>query len=251
MREEPKLFKVLSLLFFTFGLGYGLWNFDGQNFVMNIEPDLMDVLLSFSFISLAVSLYKCSTYTQYFFYGNVALVITNFVSSVSEESYFNSITPVVVSFFYYSLYLVFTQSEEYKVLTNTNKQWWKTAPRIPAKVSSVLYLGKDKVQLETVDISESGVLLKMTNPAAFRKYHQFLGKNVTIELNLKDSNVHLSNAELVRMNFENRGKQGIALTFTKKTEEFSKSLSEFLTHTQDMIKNEKDILSKNIESYLC
>ncbi len=231
MKNQPILFKCLSLLFLSFGLCYPFWSFNGEHLIISIFPNaisLMDTFLIASFVSLAFGFYKSWVITHYLFMANIFLVVMNFVYSISNKNFYNSITPIVVGIFYYSLYLVFTQSDEFIILVNKKKQWWKSAKRVPVKIPTTLYLDNDDVELETVDISESGVLLKMNNPNAYKKYQDLIGSEVSIAFSFDEDNMQFSNAKIVRLNLGEVGNKGLALNFTEKSGEFNKYIKNLL-----------------------
>ena len=72
---------------------------------------------------------------------------------------------------------------------------------------------------------------------------------MSIELDFSETEYHACRAKVVRLNLENKGEKGLALSFINMGSDFKKSLKDFYFKTGAAIAHENEMLCKNIETF--
>lgn len=229
MKTKPWIFQLLALinLFLIFWIPMQVMWVTGMK---NVELAHLMKFLNTTNVTLMGLFCMCFFYirklnrlTPVILIATTLLVIFNNqlaqVNNPFPTWYFD-----LASIAYLALILPAFLGSNYRAMVDRNFQWWKTDPRVHAKLKVQIFSHGDSITCQSVDVSKSGIFLQQV----FQECNE--GEEITMEIEFEHGQKVFCRAEVMRK-CEARGlyPKGIGFKFTNKPYFFEKYLNKFIT----------------------
>ncbi len=255
MRDEPKIFKYLSAFFFLLSMSFPfqamyLTDLSILQFPLafNYLSDI-NLILMLNFLLISIGFLFSHTVTALLLIISIPLVALNNYHISMMGAYHNSSAPFVSSVFYVLVFLLFIQSNQFRALADSKFQWWRTSPRYHVKLKTYLHINNQKIELETINISESGALLKSYNLAKYiTTFQNGVGADARLEIEFDGIELKSSKVEIVRVSNEMQNFGALALQFKEQSYLFQKSIKSYINRLENSMYSPVTQLCEKIEN---
>jgi hypothetical protein len=228
MKSKPVFFSLLSLIHFglIFWIPVQVMHLTGMKVdQLNYLPKFLNssnTLLILMFTVSCWSLKRMDKYTPMVLTTTTVVVLIN--NHMAQQG--NAYKPWLFdlsSLIYLVCLLPAFLGKNFRAMVDRNFQWWKNDPRKQASLKVKVFANGDMIELESFDISKSGIFLQ----EFFKEAHE--GEEITLEVKFKDNQSAFCRAKVIRK-CQQKGiyPQGSGLTFTSKPYFFEKALSNYL-----------------------